>query len=254
MPDIRVLVVDDEPLSRRALLQLVGEHPDLRPIGECRDGKEALRALATLEPDLVFLDVQMPELDGFGVVREWGVERMPPVIFVTAYDAFALKAFTVHAIDYLMKPVTPERFAVAADYARRRVGEARDLTFTRRLAALVADGATASVRRLAVRIGNRDILVPCEDIQCIRSDDVYARVAVGDREYVIRESLASIAQRLDPARFVRLHRTAIVNTAFVRELKTLPNGERVAVLASGAALPIGRRRREEVERLLLGPL
>ncbi|HSY83964.1 MAG TPA: response regulator, partial [Gemmatimonadaceae bacterium] len=203
MPDIRVLVVDDEPLSRRALLQLVGEHPDLRPIGECRDGKEALRALATLEPDLVFLDVQMPELDGFGVVREWGVERMPPVIFVTAYDAFALKAFTVHAIDYLMKPVTPERFAVAADYARRRVGEARDLTFTRRLAALVADGATASVRRLAVRIGNRDILVPCEDIQCIRSDDVYARVAVGDREYVIRESLASIAQRLDPARFVR---------------------------------------------------
>jgi two-component system LytT family response regulator len=252
MPDLRVLVVDDEPLSRRALLQLIAEHPDLRPIGECRDGKEALRALATLEPDLVFLDVQMPELDGFGVVRAWGVERMPPVIFVTAYDEFALKAFTVHAIDYLMKPVTSERFAVAADYARRRVGEARDLTFTRRLAALVADGATPPVRRLAVRIGNRDILVPCDDIHCIRSDDVYVRVSVGDREYVMRESLASVAQRLDPGRFVRIHRTAIVNIAYVRELKTLTNGERVAVLASGAVLPIGRRRREEVEKILLG--
>lgn len=249
MPDIRVLVVDDEPLSRRALLQLIAEHPDLRPVGECRDGHEALRALEALEPDLVFLDVQMPELDGFGVVREWGVERMPPVVFVTAYDEFALNAFTVHAIDYLMKPVTSERFAVAADYARRRVGEVRDLTFSRRLAALVAD---APVRRLAVKIGNRDILVPCEDIQCIRSDDVYVRVSVGEREYVIRESLASIAQRLDPARFVRIHRTAIVHTAHVRELKTLPNGERVAVLANGVTLPIGRRRREEVEKILLG--
>src|SRR5580704_8555624 len=118
MPDIRVLVVDDEPLSRRALLQLIAEHADLRPIGECRDGKEALRALATLEPDLVFLDVQMPELDGFGVVREWGVERMPPVIFVTAFDQFAMRAFTVHAIDYLLKPVTPERLREAIAYAR----------------------------------------------------------------------------------------------------------------------------------------
>lgn len=252
MADIRVLVVDDEPLSRRALQQLIAEHPDLRPVGECRDGHEALRALATIEPDLVFLDVQMPELDGFDVVREWGVERMPPVIFVTAYDEFAVRAFTVHAIDYLMKPVTSERFAVAVDYARRRVGEARDLTFTRRLAALVADGATPPLRRLAVRIGNRDILVPCEDIHCIRSDDVYARVTVGEREYVIRESLASIEKRLDPARFVRVHRTAIVNTTYVRELKTLPNGERVAVLEGGASVPIGRRRREEVEKALLG--
>ena len=165
MPDVRVLVVDDEPLSRRALLQLIAEHPDLRLVGECRDGHEALRALATIEPDLVFLDVQMPELDGFGVVREWGVERMPPVIFVTAYDEFALKAFTVHAIDYLMKPVTSERFAVAADYARRRVGEARDLTFTRRLAALVADGASAPVRRLAVRIDRSRAAAACSIVR-----------------------------------------------------------------------------------------
>jgi two-component system, LytTR family, response regulator len=253
MRDIRVLVVDDEPLSRRALLQLIGEHPDLRPVGECRDGREALTALATVEPDLVFLDVQMPELDGFGVVREWGVDRMPPVVFVTAYDEFALKAFTVHAIDYLMKPVTPERFDVAMAYVRRRVSESRDLTLTQRLAALVTEG-TVPARRLAVRIGNRDILVPCEDIQCLRSDDVYVRIAVAEREYVIRESLASVARRLDPSRFIRIHRTAIVNAAFVRELKTLPNGERVAILASGVALPIGRRRREEVERVLLGSL
>jgi two-component system, LytTR family, response regulator len=253
MHSVRVLVVDDEPLSRRALLQLIAEHPDLKPVGECRDGREALKALAMLEPDLVLLDVQMPELDGFGVVREWGVDRMPPVIFVTAYDEFALKAFTVHAIDYLMKPVTPERFDEAVAYARRRVSESRDLDLTQRLAALVAVSG-AAVKRLAVRIGNRDILVPCDDIQCIRSDDVYVRVSVGAREYVMRESLASIARWLDPARFVRIHRTAIVNTTFVRELKTLPNGERVAVLAGGTALPIGRRRREEVEKALLGPL
>jgi two-component system, LytTR family, response regulator len=253
MRDIRVLVVDDEPLSRRALMQLIAEHPDLRVVDECRDGREALRSLATVEPDLVLLDVQMPEVDGFEVVRQWGVERMPPVIFVTAYDEFALQAFTVHAIDYLMKPVTPERFEVAMAYARRRIGEARDQGLTQRLAALVAK-AGAPVQRLAVRIGNRDILVPCDDIQCIRSDDVYVRVSAGEREYVMRESLASIARRLDPARFVRVHRTAIVNVAYVRELKTLSNGERVAVLSGGATLPIGRRRREEVERVLLGSL
>jgi two-component system, LytTR family, response regulator len=253
MRDIRVLIVDDEPLSRRALMQLIAEHSDLRAVGECRDGREALRALATVEPDLVLLDVQMPEVDGFEVVRQWGVERMPPVIFVTAYDEFALEAFTVHAIDYLMKPVTPERFDVAMAYARRRIGEARDQGLTERLAALVA-GTAAPARRLAVRIGTRDILVACDDIQCIRSDDVYVRVSAGEREYVIRESLASIARRLDPVRFVRVHRTAIVNVAYVRELKTLPNGERVAVLSGGATLPIGRRRREEVERVLLGSL
>lgn len=251
MRELRVLVVDDEPPSRRALLQLVAEHPDLRPVGECRDGREALRALATIEPDLVFLDVQMPEIDGFGVVREWGVDRMPLVVFVTAYDEFAMHAFRVHAIDYLLKPVTSERFAETMAYARRRISDASDRTLAQRLAALVAE---RGVRRLAVRIGNRDILVPCEDIQCIRSDDVYARVSVGEREYVIRESLASIERRLDPAQFIRIHRTAIVNVAYVRELKTLPNGERVAVLAAGTALPIGRRRREEVERILLGSL
>ncbi len=254
MRELRVLVVDDEPPSRRALLQLVAEHPDLRPVGECRDGREALRALATVGPDLVFLDVQMPELDGFGVVREWGVERMPPVIFVTAYDEFALRAFSVHAIDYLLKPVTSERFAETMAYARRRIGDAEHLEMARRLAALVADTGSRPVRRLAVRIGNRDILVPCDDIQSIRSDDVYARVRVGEREYVIRESLASIARRLDPARFIRIHRTAIVNAVYVRELKTIPNGERVAILAAGTVLPIGRRRREEVERALLGSL
>jgi two-component system, LytTR family, response regulator len=254
MRDLRVLVVDDEPPSRRALLQLVAEHADLRPVGECRDGREALRALATVEPDLVFLDVQMPELDGFGVVREWGVERMPPVIFVTAYDEFALKAFSVHAIDYLLKPVTSERFAETMTYARQRVGETQNGEVARRLAALVADVGSKPARRLAIRIGNRDILVPCDDIQCIRSDDVYVRVLVGEREYVIRESLASIARRLDPVQFLRIHRTAIVNTTYVRELKTLSNGERVAVLAAGTVLPIGRRRREEVERALLGSL
>jgi two-component system, LytTR family, response regulator len=252
MRELRVLVVDDEPPSRRALLQLIAEHADLRLVGECRDGREALRALATVEPDLVFLDVQMPELDGFGVVREWGVERMPPVIFVTAYDEFALKAFSVHAIDYLLKPVTSERFAETMAYARRRLGETEQGDMVRRLAALVA--GTTPVQRLAVRIGNRDILVSCDDIQCIRSDDVYVRVMVKEREYVIRESLASIARRLDPVRFLRIHRTAIVNTACVKELKTLPNGERVAVLAAGTVLPIGRRRREEVERALLGSL
>ncbi len=250
MSDIRVLVADDEPLSRRALRQLLETHGDLRCVGECRDGREALQALATLAPDLVLLDVQMPELDGFGVVREWGVDRMPPVIFITAYDEFALRAFSVHAIDYLLKPVTPDRFAVAVEYARSRVNGTRHLEAARRLGALIAEGGAA--RRLAVRIGNRDVLVPCDEVQSITADDVYATVSVGDRTYVIRESLASVERRLDPARFVRIHRSAIVNADYVRELRTLPNGERVAVLASGATLPIGRRRREQVERLLLG--
>jgi two-component system, LytTR family, response regulator len=257
--EIRVLVVDDEPPSRRALRQLIADHADLRVVGECRDGGEALRALATAQPDLVFLDVQMPELDGFGVVREWGVDRMPPVVFVTAYDEFAIRAFTVHAIDYLLKPVTADRFAQAVDYARRRVAADRDADTSRRLAALVAPMAPATVApapaatRLAVRIGTRDVLVACADIRSIVADDAYATVSVaGERDYVIRESLNAIEGRLDPARFVRIHRSAIVNTDHVRELRTLPTGERVVVLAGGAVLPIGRRRREQVERILLG--
>jgi two-component system LytT family response regulator len=247
--DLRVLVVDDEPLSRRALRQLVAQHDDLLVVGECRDGREALQALATAAPDLVLLDVQMPEVDGFAVVREWGVERMPAVIFVTAYDEFALRAFTVHAIDYLTKPVTPDRFAVAIAYARRRLGDARDLDLTRRLRALVDQPAT---QRLAVRIGTRDVLVACDDIECITADDVYATVHARGRAYVIRESLASIEGRLDATRFVRIHRSAIVNADHVREVRTLPNGERAAVVTGGAVLPIGRRRRDVVERRLLG--
>jgi two-component system, LytTR family, response regulator len=251
---MNTIIVDDERPARDELGFLLKALPEVNVIAQGKNGLEAVALIKEHEPDLVFLDVQMPELDGFGVVREWGVERMPPVIFVTAYDEFALRAFSVHAIDYLLKPVTSERFAETMAYTRRRIDETQNGVMARRLAALVADAGSKPVRRLAVRIGNRDILVPCDDIQCIRSDDVYARVSVGAREYVIRESLASIARRLDPVRFIRIHRTAIVNSAYVRELKTLPNGERVAVLAAGAVLPIGRRRREEVERALLGSL
>jgi two-component system LytT family response regulator len=263
VPDIRVLVVDDEPLARRALRQLIAPHADLTVVGECRDGREALRALSALTPDLVFLDVQMPEIGGFDVVREWGVERMPPIVFVTAYDEFAVRAFEVQAVDYLLKPITADRFDAAVARVRRRMREAVDVEWSRRLVALVAthpDGAAAgsltppasAAARLVVRVGNREIIVPVTDVDYVTADDVYSVLHVGAKQHLLREPLSALEQRLDPRQFVRLHRSALVNMSRVRELRQLENGEKAVVLASGAMLPVSRRRREEVERALLG--
>lgn len=258
MREIRALIADDEPLARRGIRQLLEPHTDVRIVGECRDGREALRALEAQAPDLIFLDVQMPELDGFGVLRAHGPERMPSVVFVTAYDEFAVRAFEAHAIDYLVKPVSDARFAAALDHVRAHMRSADALELARRLGALLKSQAAAAgvgnggepyMRRLLVPTPSGDLLLDVAEIDWIQAEDYYAAVHVRGKRHLIRESLSMLETRLDRAQFVRVHRSAIVRIDRVREVRTA-QGESVLVLRDGTRVPVSRRRREQVAAMV----
>lgn len=258
MRELRALIVDDEPLARRGIRQLLEREADVVVVGEARDGREALRALKTLDLGLVFLDVQMPELDGFGVVRAHGVDQMPPVIFVTAFDEFAVQAFDAHAIDYLVKPIRETRFAEAVQRVRERLQSAEAVELSRRLTALLAATdrpatvpASPGPRvRIIVPTATGDLVLDAGEIDWIGADDYYAAVYARGRRHLIRESLSSFEARLDPVSFVRVHRSAIVNLDRVRELRAEASGESVVVLRDGTRVPVSRRRREQVSEAL----
>jgi two-component system, LytTR family, response regulator len=256
MPDFRAVIVDDEPLARRGVRQLLAAHPDIAVIGECRDGLEALEALVALSPDLIFLDIQMPGVDGLTVIRRHGVERMPAVILVTAHDEFAIQAFEAEALDYLVKPVSSARFDRALARVRERL-RVRDLAASAaRLQALLArsGGGPAvgaapaepprSRPRIPVTTVSGRLLLDPEDIEWIEAEDYYVGVHAGGTRYRIRESLATLESHLDPAGFVRVHRSAIVRLAEIRELRLAgpPIGELAVVLRDGTTLPVSRRR------------
>jgi len=259
MREMRALIVDDEPLARRGIRQLLEREPDVTIVGEARDGREALRALRTLEPTLVFLDVQMPELDGFGVLRAHGVGRMPPIIFVTAFDEFAVRAFDAHAIDYLVKPLRESRFAEAVERVRERVRTAKAVDLSRRLTALLATTDRPAVAeatrpaRIIVPTSSGDLVLAAAEIDWIEADDYYAAIYARGRRHLIRESLSSFEARLDPVSFVRVHRSAIVNLDRVREVRVEPGGESHVVLRDGTRVPVSRRRREQVNEALRTP-
>jgi two-component system, LytTR family, response regulator len=257
MREIRALIVDDEPLARRGVRQLLEREPDITVVGEARNGREALRALRTLDPELVFLDVQMPEVDGFGVLRAYGPERMPAVIFVTAYDAFAVRAFDAHAIDYLVKPLREARFAEAVQRVRERMRSADAVALSRQLSALLATNdaaqpprATSGARRIVVPTSTGELVLDADEIDWIEADDYYSAVHTRGRRHLIRESLTSLEARLDSARFVRVHRSAIVNFERVREYRTDTPGECAVLLRDGTRIAVSRRRREQVVDLL----
>jgi len=253
---IRVIVVDDEPLARRHLHALLSAEPDVAVIAECATGTEAVAAIRSQRPDLVFLDIQMPELDGVGVADAIGAASMPLTVFVTAHDDRALDAFRVHALDYLLKPVDRTRFALALarakDTLRGRI--ARDPA---RLEAMIAalrprSGAAEPVapsERLAVRIDGRTLLLRIREIDWISADDNNVVLHAAGRALRIRETLNSIAERL-PADFVRVHRSAMVNTTRVAEVRPAVHGEYVIVLSDGVEVPTGRRFREAVHQLV----
>jgi two-component system, LytTR family, response regulator len=257
---LRVLVVDDEPLARHGVRALLERDPELCVVGEAADGREAVDAILSARPDLVFLDVQMPEMDGFSVLREVGAERMPAVVFVTAFDQFALRAFDVAAVDYLLKPFDDERFALAVDRAKRmsRGGDADELG--RRLVGLlearaVAEGgssAPAYASRLMVKSASRTIFLRVEEIDWIEADDYYAKLHVGPKSHLLRETMASLEQRLDPERFFRVHRSAIVNLDRIKEMQPLFRGEHVLILQDGTRLKLSRGRLDKLEAALAG--
>ncbi len=247
--EIRVLVADDEPLGRRGVRQLLAPHRDITVVGEARNGAETLMALDALSPDLLFLDVQMPEMDGFEVLRARGADRMPAVVFVTAHDQFAVRAFEAQALDYLVKPLHVERFEAALQRVRERLQLMEAAGLAARLAGLLeaeqAEREKRGVDRLLVPIATGELIVPVETIDWIAADDYYARLHVGPGSHLLRESLASLETRLDPRRFVRVHRSAIVQIGRIREL----HSDEV-VLHNGTRLPVSRRRRATIETLL----
>src|SRR2546423_6753131 len=250
MDKIRAVIADDEPLARRGIRQLLAPHPDVAVVAEARNGRETVRALRELKPDLLFLDVQMPVLDGFGVLREVGAEQMPSVIFVTAHDEFAVRAFDAHALDYLVKPLEVARFAEALERARERLRSVEAVELSRKLSALLATREKEQAKqRIVVTTSTGDLVIDSDEIDWIEADDYYAAVHARDGRYLIRESLTSLEQRLDGVKFVRAHRSAIVNVNRVCEVRR-EAGEIMLVLRNGDRIPVSRRRRTRVTKLL----
>ncbi len=249
---IRAAIVDDEPLARRRIRHLLAEAPDVDVVAECANGKDAIESLEESPPDLLFLDIQMPEIDGFDVLQAIGVGRVPVVIFVTAYDQFALRAFEAHALDYLLKPFDDERFAAALQRARERIRQQQGGDLDRRLQALLENVREdrGYLRRLVVPSGHRSIFVRTEQIDWIEAERNYIRLHVGGRAYLMRENLSGIASTLDPAMFCRIHRSSIVNIDRIQAVEPLFHGEYLVLLQDGTKLTSGRSYRRNLHAVM----
>lgn len=254
MANIRTVIVDDEPLARRGIRALLKEEKDLEIISECGDGREALAVIAAHKPDLVFLDVQMPELSGFDVVAAIGVQRMPAVIFVTAYDKYAMRAFEVHALDYLLKPLDGDRFASALQRARLQLERKSVHDLSRRLQSLLDDLKPTQkyTKRLVIKSAGRIFFLDVAEIVWIEAADNYVRLHAGRESHLLRETMTSLEKRLDPDQFVRVHRSRIINIRQLRELQPLFRGEYDIMLRDGTRLESGRGYREKLQKLFSG--
>ncbi|MBI4905787.1 MAG: response regulator transcription factor [Acidobacteria bacterium] len=250
----RVLIADDEPLVRGRLKALLAQHPEFELAAECGDGAEALRRLEQGGIQLALLDVQMPELDGFAVLDALGPER-PVVIFVTAYDEHALRAFEAHAIDYLLKPFDADRFGMAIGKARHWLQGAPRHTLESALNGLLADLRKQQQlpQRFAIKRNDRILFVRPEEIDWVEASGNYVTLHVNQEAHLLRETLSSIEERLDPKRFVRIHRSTIVNIDRIRELRPWFHGDYQVLLNTGQELMLSRARRPQLE-LRLGPL
>lgn len=251
---IRTIIVDDEPLARDKLRGFLEREGDVEILAECRDGREAVEAIDEQHPDLVFLDVQMPEMDGFEVLENIDTESLPTVIFTTAYDQYAIKAFDVHAVDYLLKPYDRERFQQAlararSEQERRRVGEVEQ-----RLMALIGDlekrRSSTFPDRLVVKTSGRVVFIKVADIDWVDAAGNYVRLHIGGDSHLMRETMGRIETRLDPEQFLRIHRSTIVNIERIRELQQQFHGDYLVVLKNGQRLTLSRSYRDKIQDLL----
>jgi len=256
---IKTLIVDDEPLARRNLRLLLAKDPQIEVLDECRNGREAVKAINGLSPDLIFLDIQMPEMDGFDVVAQVGPEQIQAIIFVTAFDQYALKAFDVHALDYLLKPFDDERFAHALARAKAQI-EAREINrLSKRLLALLEERESerkapaqqsSYLTRVMIKAAGRVVLLKVDDIDFIEADGNYAKLHVARKAHLLREKMNDLEGKLDPERFVRIHRSVIVNLDRIKEMHPHFNGDYIVVLEDGRQLRLSRTRREQLEAKL----
>ena len=249
---IRTLIVDDEPLARTHLRSLLAPDEDIEILGECGSGSEAVEAIRRDEPDLVLLDIQIPELDGFEVIRQIGPESMPFVLFVTAYDEHALRAFEAQALDYLMKPVNRERFRGAVQRAKELIRGVRGAEMAEPLTRLLEtlQPRAAPLDRLALRLDGRILFLRIEQIDWIEAADDYVRLHVGKQTLEHRDTLTRLEQRLPADRFLRIHRSTIVNVDRIREMQPWFQGDYVLIMQDGTRLTTGRSYRDRLKALL----
>ncbi len=264
MSSIRTLIVDDEPEARQGLRILLENDDQIALVGECRDGHEAVETIDSERPDLVLLDVHMPDLNGFDVLRKLSLDAMPVVIFVTAYDQYSLKAFEVHAIDYILKPFTNRRFREAIDLAKEKIRSQKDLSvLAERMNALLARfedqpgrlpvSEEPYLQRIAVKEGERIRFLDVESIDWIEAADNYICLHVQGKTFLLRSKLSDIEKRLDPNQFMRIHRSRIVHIDRIREMQPLGSGDCILVLKDGTELTSSRTYRDK-RRQLLNPL
>jgi two-component system LytT family response regulator len=251
---IRTLVVDDEPIARAHVVALLRDEPDIEVVAECCNGSEAAAAIGRTAPDLMFLDVQMPELDGFELLRAAGNQRLPAVVFVTAYDDYALRAFEVRAVDYLLKPFSAERFRSALAHARKQLTQQHASTIGQQLLDLLPEIRRTPARdRIVVRSSGRIYFVRTNDIDWCEAAGNYVRLHLGPQTHLVRDTMAHIESDLDPNQFVRIHRSAIVNVDRIQELQSSFGGEYVVLLRGGTRLTLSRGYRDALQARLGKP-
>jgi two-component system LytT family response regulator len=250
---LKTLIVDDEPLARRGLRTLLAKDPDISSIAEARDGNEAVSAILDWRPDLVFLDVQMPEMDGFAVLEKVGAARMPAVVFVTAHDRYAIRE--INAIDYLLKPVTRERFVAALQRAKTRVGAAAEEESRRSVGSLIEMTAPSSrsLKRLAVKSAGKTIFVNVEEIDWIQAAGNYVELHCGKSTHLLLVTIGAIEEVLDTETFIRIHRSIILNIRAIKEISVASHGEHVLVLTSGLRVQSSRGYHDRIRSLISNP-
>lgn len=263
MEVIKTLIVDDEKLARETLRLLLNDYEHIEIVGECKNGKEAIEAIKKEELDLVFLDIQMPEVNGFEVIEKVGVEKMPVVIFVTAYDQYALQAFEARALDYLLKPFDDERFEQALDRALERIHQRHVGELSSKLVGLInskSDQAHVEVsnepssgsylERIMIKERGSIFFIKVEEIDWVEAAGDYVSIHVGSKSHLLRETMSGLMKKLDPKQFVRIHRSSIVKVDSIRELKPYFHGDYIVILKSGKELKLSRRYWDQVESVL----
>lgn len=253
IPSIRTVIADDESLALKKLRVLLLSEPGISVVAECRDGKQTIAAVHACKPELLLLDIRMPDLDGFQVLGKIPAGEMPIVVFTTAYDQYAIRAFEAHALDYLLKPFDGGRLHQTLERARAELLKSHDRNLTGRILDLLAEAKPAPQqvdRRLVIRVGGRVVFLDLDEVDWIGAAANYVKLNVGTGSYLLREGIGRISDRLDPGRFVRIHRSTIVNVQKIKELQPCDSGEYIAVLKNGKELACSRGYRAELQRLI----
>lgn len=260
MPSIRTIIADDEHLARKKLRLLLGSEPGVQVVAECQDGQQTVGAVRAHKPDLLLMDVKMPDVDGFEVLLQLTADEMPVVVFTTAYDQFAVRAFEAHAMDYLLKPFERERLHQAIERARAELLKSHNRDLTNRILDLLAGNTEPKINprptddRMVIRAGGKVVFLDMAEVDWIEAAANYVKLNVGKESYLLREGIGRVSERLDPDRFVRIHRSVIVNVNKIKELQPCDSGEYIAVLKNGKELSCSRGYRAELQRLINGTL